>query len=216
MAGARGVGFDTLGTIPLNSSSGNVPVPYGNTNRGLFAGWFNAKNIAKEDYYRQMQQIDFQNAFNANQAELDRAFQSNEAQKQRDYDERMANTQYQRLMADLKASGLNPILAFQNGAAGASAHGASASGSSRASSGSSSYKGHVADSGGFMSFLASIANIFAGLYTTGAKNATALATNKNTNAARVKSAGIYADARTANYQETYTKFKGGTIKTRRY
>lgn len=53
-----------------------------------------------------------------------REYNAIEAQKLRDWQEMMSNTSYQRAMADMKAAGLNPILAYQNG--GASVPGGSA------------------------------------------------------------------------------------------
>lgn len=53
----------------------------------------------------------------AQQASAERAMRhaAEEAQKNRDWQEMMANTQYQRAMADMKKAGLNPILAYQQG-----------------------------------------------------------------------------------------------------
>lgn len=56
----------------------------------------------------------------AGNPELTRMWNTAEAQKERDWQTQMSNTAYQRSVVDMKAAGINPIMAYSQGGASAS------------------------------------------------------------------------------------------------
>lgn len=87
--------------------------------------------------------------YNSAEAALSREFSSSEAQKAREWSERMSSSAYQRAVKDMKAAGLNPVLALTQGAA-------STPTASSASSSAASY--NVGGGDTLSSILTSLAN----------------------------------------------------------
>lgn len=127
----------------LYPSGGTVPTPYGledlqmnpsgNTYRGIGGDWFNAENIAKEDWTRS--EVSANNAWIRDMVmnEYNNNFNAYEAQKQRAWAERMTKSQYQMAVDDMKKAGLNPILAYSQGSSGIPTGNAAVSSVSRSS-----------------------------------------------------------------------------------
>lgn len=172
--------------------------PVGNTYRGFGADWFNAENIAKEDFLRneqaaknQLKRDEYLLDLQFNQSKQAYEWQKDFAREQMSWEERMSNTSYQRAVQDLKSAGINPVMAINQGGASTPST-PSAGGVSR---GSSTSRGGYPSQGAAVNstaLIGSIISLIGGIYGAAAKNAVSLLNASTAANAKRDSAAISA------------------------
>lgn len=108
---ASGILNAAQGSISASGSAG------GSYNRSSAQSVTNVAGNAASERSQSMANIANASAYNNWKAAAE--YNAEQARIQREWSEHMANTQYQRAVKDMKAAGLNPILAVSNGITGA-------------------------------------------------------------------------------------------------